>query len=194
MISVEDIKWAESSHYQDTPYDAYGDQGTAEQKKTFRPIGINRNFETHILQIRNDVPGGLAGVQWLAFGPNTFNSMVPFYTNVTETPESFQTTPKFNLNKIFWLNKLTAQLGDTNYRVYGELEDAFEQKSLAQCHKIEHDTDEAAKDLKGEDLEKALNAANDKMAKTVYNNTVDLLGQMVEEGHGLMTLKYDLLD
>ena len=98
------------------------------------------------------------------------------------------------MNKIFWLNKLTAQLGDTNYRVYGELEDAFEQKSLAQCHKIEHDTDEAAKDLKGEDLEKALNAANDKMAKTVYNNTVDLLGQMVEEGHGLMTLKYDLLD
>lgn len=119
-ISIEDIKWAESSHYQDTPFDAYGDQGSAEQKKTFRPIGINRNFETHILQIRNDVPEKIAGVQWLAFGPNTFNSMVPFYTNITTTPASFQTGPKFDLNKIFWLNKLTAQLGDTNFRVYGE--------------------------------------------------------------------------
>ena len=130
-ISVEDIKFLESSHYQDTPFDAYGDQGTPEQKKTFRPIGINRNFETHILQIRNDVPSGIAGVQWLAFGPNTFNSMVPFYTNITTTPASFQTGPKFDLNKIFWLNKLTAQLGDTNFRVYGALEEDFEQKSLA---------------------------------------------------------------
>lgn len=194
LISIEDIKWAESSHYQDTPYDAYGDQGTPEQKKTFRPVGINRNFETHILQIRSDVPASIAGVQWLAFGPNTFNSMVPFYTNITNTPASFQTTPKFNLNKIFWLNKLTAQLGDTNYRTYGELEDAFEQKSLAQCHKIQHDTDQKVAALSGSDLHHALEAANQKLADTVYNNTVELLGQMVKEGHGLMTLKYDLLD
>lgn len=193
-ISIEDIKWVESSHYQDTPYDAYGDQGTKEQQKTFRPIAINRNFETHILQIRNDVNPEYAGIQWLAFGPNTFNSMVPFYTNVTDTPASFQTTPKFNLSKIFWLNKLTAQLGDTNYRVYSELEDAFEQKSLAQCHQIQYKTDQAAKNLHERDLQHKLEAANQEMANTVYNNTIELLGQMVNEGHGLMTLKYDLLD
>ncbi|MCZ3622168.1 C69 family dipeptidase [Lactobacillus mulieris] len=193
-ISLEDIKWAESSHYQDTPYDAYGDQGTAEQKKTFRPIGINRNFETHVLQIRNNVPAEIAGVQWLAFGPNTFNTFVPFYTNITTTPASWQTTAKFDLTKIFWLNKLTAQLGDTNYRVYGELEADFEQKSLAACHKIQHDTDLAVKGLTGKELQNKLECANDKMAEVVYNNTVELLGQMVDEGHGLMTLKYDLLD
>lgn len=193
-ISVEDIKFLESSHYQDTPYDAYGDQGTAEQKKTFRPIGINRNFETHILQIRNDVPKGIAGVQWLAFGPNTFNTMVPFYTNITTTPASFQTGPKFDLNQIFWLNKLAAQLGDTNFRVYGALEEDFEQKSLAQCHKIQHETDKETVNFSGDELQDKLNAANQKMADTVYNNTVELLGNMVKEGHGLMTLKYDLLD
>ncbi|MGQ5709730.1 C69 family dipeptidase [Lactobacillus sp. PSON] len=193
-ISIEDIKFIESSHYQDTPYDAYGDQGTEAQKKTFRPIGINRNFETHVLQIRNDVPAGLAGVQWLAFGPNTFNSFVPFYTNILDTPESFQTGPKFDLNKIFWLNKLAAQLGDTNFRVYGELEADFEQKTLAQCHKIQHETDKKAKDLTGKDLEEILTEANQKMADVTYNNTVELLGQIVDEGHGLMKLKYDLLD
>ena len=193
-ISIEDIKFLESSHYQDTPFDAYGDMGTAEQKKTFRPIGINRNFETHILQLRNDVPAKISGVQWLAFGPNTFNSMVPFYTNITTTPASFQTGPKFDLTKIFWLNKLAAQLGDTNFRVYGALEEDFEQKSLAQCHKIQHETDQAVKDLSGKELEEKLNDANQKMADVVYNNTVELLGNMVNEGHGLMTLKYDLLD
>lgn len=193
-ISIEDIKWAESSHYQDTPYDAYGDQGTAEQKKTFRPVGINRNFETHILQIRNDVPAPLAGVQWLAFGPNTFNTMVPFYTNITDTPACFKTGGKFDLKEIFWLNKLTAQLGDTNYRVYGELESDFEQKSLAQCHKIQHETDQAVAELTGDELVAKLEQANKQMADLVYKNTVDLLGKMVDEGHGLMTLKYDLLD
>ncbi|MBM6782747.1 C69 family dipeptidase, partial [Bacteroides mediterraneensis] len=60
-ISVDDIMFLMASHYQNTPYDVYGDQGTAAEKKRFRPIGINRNFETHILQIRNDVPVGLAG-------------------------------------------------------------------------------------------------------------------------------------
>lgn len=98
-ISPEDIKFLESSHYQDTPYDVYSTTNTDAEKKLFRPIGINRNFETHILQIRNDVPEGLAGVQWLAFGPNTFNVFVPFYTNVTTTPASFQTGPKFDLSK-----------------------------------------------------------------------------------------------
>lgn len=73
--------------------------------------------------------------------------MVPFYTNITTTPASFQTGPKFDLNKIFWLNKLTAQLGDTNFRVYGELEADFEQKSLAQCHKIQHETDKEAENI-----------------------------------------------
>lgn len=193
-ISVEDIKFIESSHYQDTPYDPYGDQGDERTQKTFRPIGLNRNFETHILQIRNDVPAEYAGVQWLAFGPNTFNTMVPFYTNVTTTPASYQTTPKFDLTKIFWINKLMAQLGDTNYRVYGELEDAFEQKSLAQCHKIQHETDAAVKGLKGDELKAKLTTANQKMADLVFQNTSDLLGQMLDEGHTLMKLKYDLLD
>ncbi|WEV70623.1 C69 family dipeptidase [Lactobacillus sp. ESL0785] len=192
-ISIEDIEWVESSHYQDTPYDPYG-TGTAAEKKTYRSIALNRNFETHILQVRNDVPEAIAGVQWLAFGPNSFNCMVPFYTNVATTPASFQTGPKFDLNKIFWLNKLTAQLGDTNFKVYGELETDFEQKSQAECHMIQHQTDKKAEELSGQQLEDALMSANQEMADQVYNNTIELLGNMVDEGHSLMTLKYDLLD
>ena len=193
-ISPEDIKFLESSHYQDTPYDVYSTTNTDAEKKLFRPIGINRNFETHILQIRNDVPEGLAGVQWLAFGPNTFNVFVPFYTNVTTTPASFQTGPKFDLAKIFWVNKLNAQLGDTNYKVYSALEQAFEEKTMAKLRKIENETDEAAKNLTGKDLQEKLEEANQKMADLAYKASVDLTGEMVETGHGLMKLKYDLLD
>ncbi|MFZ2331889.1 MAG: C69 family dipeptidase [Lactobacillus delbrueckii] len=193
-ISPEDIKFLESSHYQDTKYDAYSTTNTEAEKKLFRPIGINRNFETHILQIRNDVEEGIAGVQWLAFGPNTFNCFVPFYTNVTTTPASFQTGPDFDLTKIFWLNKLNAQLGDTNYKVYSALEQAFEEKTMAKLRQIENETDRAVKGLTGRDLQEKLEEANQKMADLTYKQTVALTGEMVKDGHSLMKLKYDLLD
>lgn len=193
-ISPEDIKFLESSHYQDTKYDVYSTTNTEAEKKLFRPIGINRNFETHILQIRNDVEEGLAGVQWLAFGPNTFNVFVPFYTNVTTTPASFQTGPDFDLTKIFWLNKLNAQLGDTNYKVYSALEQAFEEKTMAKLRQIENETDRAVKGLTGRDLQEKLEEANQKMADLAYEQTVALTGEMVKDGHTLMKLKYDLLD
>lgn len=193
-ISPEDIKFLESSHYQDTKYDVYSTTNTEAEKKLFRPIGINRNFETHILQIRNDVEEGIAGVQWLAFGPNTFNCFVPFYTNVTTTPASFQTGPDFDLTKIFWLNKLNAQLGDTNYKVYSALEQAFEEKTLAKLRQIENETDRAVKGLTGRDLQEKLEEANQKMADLTYKQTAALTGEMVKDGHSLMKLKYDLLD
>lgn len=193
-ISPEDIKFLESSHYQDTKYDVYSTTNTEAEKKLFRPIGINRNFETHILQIRNDVEEGIAGVQWLAFGPNTFNCFVPFYTNVTTTPASFQTGPDFDLTKIFWLNKLNAQLGDTNYKVYSALEQAFEEKTMAKLRQIENETDRAVKGLTGRDLQETLEEANQKMADLTYKQTAALTGEMVKDGHSLMKLKYDLLD
>ena len=193
-ISPEDIKFLESSHYQDTKYDVYSTTNTEAEKKLFRPIGINRNFETHILQIRNDVEEGIAGVQWLAFGPNTFNCFVPFYTNVTTTPASFQTGPDFDLTKIFWLNKLNAQLGDTNYKVYSALEQAFEEKTMAKLRQIENETDRAVKGLTGRELQEKLEEANQKMADLTYKQTAALTGEMVKDGHSLMKLKYDLLD
>ena len=178
-ISPEDIKFLESSHYQDTKYDVYSTTNTEAEKKLFRPIGINRNFETHILQIRNDVEEGIAGVQWLAFGPNTFNCFVPFYTNVTTTPASFQTGPDFDLTKIFWLNKLNAQLGDTNYKVYSALEQAFEEKTMAKLRQIENETDRAVRGLTGRDLQEKLEEANQKMADELKEETDALLSKVL---------------
>src|SRR5699024_2125083 len=145
-------------------------------------IGINRNIDTHILQIRYEFLEEFAGFQWLAFGLYNCNSIYTLYTNINTTSSSFQTGPTLDLNNIFWLNKLTAQLGDTNFRVYGELEADFEQKSLAQCHKIQHETDKEIENYSGDELQDKLNKANQKMADTVYNNTVELLGNMVNEG------------
>ena len=42
-ITVEDVKYALSSHFQGTPYDPYAKSGDGLQKGKYRAIGINRN-------------------------------------------------------------------------------------------------------------------------------------------------------
>ncbi len=144
LISIEDVKFIESSHYQNTPYDVYG-TGTEAQKKQFRPIGINRNQELHILQIRPDVPDALKGVHWLAFGPNTFNAVVPFYANVEDTPAAYRdTTTEFDPANMYWLTYLLATFGDYDFDLFQDQEDLFEENSVAQCRKLQHEADAAA--------------------------------------------------
>ena len=51
-ITVEDVKYILSLHYQDTPYDPYGPQGDAMSLRQFRQIGINRTSQIVLLQMR----------------------------------------------------------------------------------------------------------------------------------------------
>ena len=104
LLTIEDFKYALSSHYQHTKYDPYGLEGTDADRHAFRPIGFQRNQELSILQIRNDVPAKIAGVQWIAFGPNAFNGIAPYYTNVLDTPETYRDTKEyFNIQNMYWL-------------------------------------------------------------------------------------------
>ncbi len=187
------MKFVESSHYENTPYDVYGSLGTPAQKKLYRPIGINRNQELHILQIRNNVPVAIAGVHWLAFGPNTFNTVVPFYANVTDTPAAYRDTgDKFDVTKMYWLSNLLATFGDYDFSLFKDQEDVFEQKTVAACRHLQLETDKAVQDAK--DIQAHLTAANEKMADLAMTNSNELLGQMVAAAAPNMKLAFKLQD
>ncbi len=191
-ISIEDVKFVLSSHYENTKYDVYGN-GTEDEKKLFRPIGINRNHDVHILQIRNNVPDEIAGIHWLAFGANTFNSVVPFYANVNDTPATYKDADgEFNLNNMYWLSCTTALLGDTDYDLYADFRNTFELEAMGSYRKIQHDTDAV---LQGQaDVEKYLEAANNKLAEDSLKRQTKLLGDMVVFGSERMKLRYNLND
>ncbi|MEH7354811.1 C69 family dipeptidase [Neobacillus drentensis] len=191
-ISVEDFKWALSSHFQNTQFDPYGN-GNETEKNLYRPIGINRNLETHILQIRNDVPTEIVGVHWLAFGPNTFNSVIPFYANVSNTPACYRnTTETFDPNTIYWLSRTMALIGDANYDLYSDLEASFEQNTVAACRAIQIKADQEATNRK--DVLAYLEAINEQMAEISLKNAKKLLGDMVDLGTTQMKLRYSLND
>lgn len=192
-ISIEDVKFVLSSHFENTKYDVYG-SGSESDKTLFRPIGINRNHDVHILQIRNDVPTEIAGIHWIAFGANTFNTVVPFYANVTDTPASYKDADgTFNLNHMYWLSCTTALLGDTDYDFYVDMRNSYELAAMSAYRKIENDTD-AALNQHQADAQEYLAAANQQLADKAMELQTKLLGDMVIAGSEKMKLRYNLND
>ena len=192
-ITVEDVKFVLSSHFENTSYDPYGTTNTPEERKLFRPIGINRNHSVHILQVRNHVPIELAGVQWLAFGANTFNHVVPFYTAITDTPACYRDAKgEYDPTNMYWLSATTAVLGDSNYDLFVDLRNTFELNTMAKFHEIQNETDrgfDAATDKLA-----YLTEANEKLAAVAFKNQTELLGRMVVLGSANMKLRFDFND
>ena len=192
-ISVEDVKYVLSSHFENTEFDPYGTTNTPEQRKLFRPIGINRNHSMHILQIRNHVPAEIAGIHWLAFGANTFNLAVPFYANVNDTPAPYRdATGTFDLNNMYWLSCTTALLGDTDYDLYVDLRNTYELDTIAKFHELQNLNDENV--LTADDAKDYLTKANETLAETALKAQTEMLGRMVVLGSAHMKLRFDFND
>lgn len=190
-ISIEDVKFVLSSHFENTEYDPYGD-GTEAEKKLFRPIGINRNHNVHIIQIRNNVPNEIAGIHWLAYGANTFNSVVPFYANVEDTPASYKdATATFDMNNMYWLSCATALLGDTDYDFYVDMRNTFELEAMSKYREIQNATDAEFKQSK--DVA-TLAKANQELADESFTRQTKLFREMVISGSERMKLRYNLND
>lgn len=183
LLTIEDVKYALSSRYQHTPYDPYSDRGSDAERHAFRPIGFQRNQELHILQIRNDVPAKIAGICWLAFGPNAYNGIAPFYTNVLDTPAQYRDTkPKFDINNMYWLIHTITTIADDHPKRYNYTIEALKQNTLGDGRHVIMLTDKKAAGLSGKELTTRLEAANQQIATTAYNHAIQCLGDMVETG------------
>ncbi len=115
-VTVEDVKYVLSSHFQGTPYDPYGKYGDPTLRGKYRPIGVNRTNFAGLTQLRRDVPEEYAALQWIAMGSNVHNSFVPFFANVTKTPAYFANTEKaVTTDSFYWGNRLIAALSDPHF-------------------------------------------------------------------------------
>lgn len=172
-LTVEVVKQVMSSHYQDTTFDPY--QQKTGQRAPFRSIALNRNLELHVLQIRNGVAKAIAGVHWLAFGPNTFNALVPFYANVTDTPAAYRdTSNQYTPTNMYWLVHTVTALGDRYYRQSQPLAEQCSEDIMAITRHCQLVTDR-----QGQVTPADLTAANDQMATVAVNRLTKLLGQLV---------------
>ena len=114
-VTVEDIQYLLSGHFQGTPYDPYGKRELGLSGK-YRSIGINRTGVTHINQIRNNVPDEIKGIEWICYGCTTFSCWVPIYTNVPSIPDYLsRITLDVSTENLFWASRLIGAMCDKDY-------------------------------------------------------------------------------
>ncbi|WP_056984012.1 C69 family dipeptidase [Lentilactobacillus farraginis] len=184
LVSIEDVAFILSSHYQGTDFDPYGKTGTPETRQRYRPIGMNRNQEMHILQIRPDFPAEHAAIHWLAEGVNIFNSPVPFFANCLDTPKNFKETPERTTTESFyWLNKLIAMLADPFFAEH----DLAAMTAVSESRKFGFakgrsavtKADQEFAELSKAELPKWHTKINNEVAAAITDNLKDLLNQLV---------------
>ena len=55
-------------------------------------------------------------MEWVAYASNAFNTMVPFYANVTTTPEYLScTTKEVSTDSFYWVSRMIAAMTDASY-------------------------------------------------------------------------------
>ena len=179
-VTIEDIKYVLSSHYQGTEYDCYGSKGTPATRGAYRPIGINRNSQLAVLQLRPYAQPAYRAVQWMAFGSNSFNALVPLYANVETMPEYYaDTQARVKSENFYWANRLIGALADVRFHECGRAVEDYQEKVGGMGHKQIHDVDATVAALPEAEVPAELARANEAFAERVRVETDALLGKVL---------------
>ena len=196
-ITVEDIKYALSHHYQGTEYDSYSKDIHSVKKGALRPIGINRTNFLGLVQIRPYMPDELKCLQWLAIGSCVFNAIVPFYTNINRTPDYLaNTTNQVTTENFYWTNRLIAALCDAHFADTASHIERYQLKVQSQSTALINKYDEKfiAEKISKDNAKDFLEKANDNIADELKVQTDDLLDKALYTASCNMKNKFSRSD
>ncbi|WP_276804451.1 C69 family dipeptidase [Lactobacillus hominis] len=180
-LKHEDVAYILSSHYNETIYDPLGD---TPEKTKFRPISMARCAESHILEIRNNVPKDYAAITWFNFAPTAFNPYVPFYANANGTALAYtETTDKYDINQAYWQTRTVAALIQPDYDELKSLLiglDGYLPAADQLGNELVHKTDDQASKLTDQKLTHYLTEANEKNAAAMLALSMDTIGKLVK--------------
>ena len=201
-ITMEDVKYVLSSHYQGTPYDPYGNYGDKSLRGAYRSIGVNRTDFMSAIQIRPYADEDSSAIQWLAFASNAFNVMVPFYTNVDEVPEYLaNTSAEVSTDNFYWTSRMIAAMADASYAKSVFHIERYDEKVMSKSHEIIYRYDDllgADRDVQTDAVsklgQKLRQQANRETADMVRQAASDTLGKVLYELSNQMKNSYSRSD
>lgn len=181
-ITIEDIKYVLSSYYQGTPYNPYDKHADPLAKGKYRPIGINRNNFLAITQLRPYVDEEIMGVEWISEGSNAFNTSVPFYSNVNDTPSYLRdTTGRVTTENFYWVNRIIGALVDSHYAKAMAHVERYELQTLAKGHNFLMAFDTLFKKKGEKSTQQFLEECNEQIAAYIKEETDQLLDKVLYE-------------
>ena len=195
-VTVEDVKYVLSSHFQGTPYDPYAAYGDKSLRGAYRSIGINRNDFLAVLQMRPQMEQENGVIEWLAFASNAFNVLVPFYADVEETPEYLSnTTGEVSTENFYWSSRLIAAMADASYRSSVFHIERYQEHVMAKGHELIHHYDALlSRETDTVMCRRLREEANRSIAKMLQKETADTLDKVLYELSGQMKNAYSRSD
>lgn len=186
-ITLEEVKWVLSNHYQGTPYDVYARNRAGSQAGMYRPIGINRNNVLGLVQIRPYMPDALKAVQWIALGSNVFNAMIPFYPGVGKVPAYLgDAHGKPTTESFYWTNRIIGALADAHFNDNAFHIERYQTAVSHKAHEMLQRFDREFMEREPEDRKAFFERANQEIADWVKSETENVLDKVLYTSSCLM--------
>ena len=191
-VSLDDVSYVLSSHYEETRYDPLNQQLPEATRKEFRPVSMERCAESHILQIRGDLPYEIQGIIWFNSAPTAFNPYVPIFAQASDTAPCYNTTStKINVRQAYWSHRLLAVLAERNYAKQAEIVGDYLDDCKTACLAHVEQVDGLAENPPA-DWCQVLTQANRKISDEVQAKTMECIGKLMARGMELSALRYDV--
>ena len=118
-ISIADMRRAFRFHYDNTEHDPYLHSNP---KEPYRPVSIFRTTQTHILQVRPELPQAIGCVNYVAMGMADLGLFLPLYQGITSYPEAYMKgTNESSVDSAYWKFRKVMTLGMVNYNKYAPI-------------------------------------------------------------------------
>ncbi len=85
-LTIDDVRKVFRFHYQGTEHDPYLHNNP---KELYRPVSIFRTVQTHILQVRPDLPPAIGELNYVNMGMAALSVFIPFYQGMERYLEAF---------------------------------------------------------------------------------------------------------
>ncbi|WP_329903855.1 C69 family dipeptidase [Porphyromonas pogonae] len=118
-LSLADVKQAFRFHYQGTEHDPYLHSNP---KEKYRPVSIFRTTQTHILQVRQELPDAIGKINYVALGMAALAPFIPFYQGMTAYIDEFtKGTDCSSHDSAYWKFRKVQALGMVNFNRYAPI-------------------------------------------------------------------------
>lgn len=183
-VTLTKLRTAFRFHYDNTEHDPYLNSNP---KEPYRPVSIFRTTQTHLLQVRPELPQAIGCVNYVAMGMADLGVFLPLYQGITSYPEAYtKGNGESSDDSAYWKFRKIMVLGMTNYNKYAPIiKEAYAN--------FEAETDQRQREMEEEYLriyktqplhaQDLLQAFSDK----ILNTALDLADRLQEKLFTLMT-------
>ena len=183
-VTLTELRTAFRFHYDNTEHDPYLNSNP---KEPYRPVSIFRTTQTHLLQVRPELPQAIGCVNYVAMGMADLGVFLPLYQGITSYPEAYtKGNGESSADSAYWKFRKIMVLGMTNYNKYAPIIKEAYAKFEAETDQRQHEMEEEylriykTQPLHAQDL---LQAFSDK----ILNSALDLADRLQEKLFTLMT-------